>query len=110
MYSEVRTLLTKLKSIFKPKEEQELQEEMIADKPIEKVNNRKSVLDCVEIVKDEKKKKKINQNKTDELMEHIISFRQETKELDYLREEIERVMETEGEERILKGFANAYKK
>lgn len=53
---------------------------------------------------------KVEKDLTVELMEGIARFRKETDSLDYIRNEIEAVMETDGgEQKMMKGFANTLK-
>lgn len=71
---------------------------------IEKEKTKKSVLDMLE---EEKKEETL----TSDLMNELMKFRKDTSSLDYLRNEIEQVVnQKNGEVKIMEGFANALKK
>lgn len=68
------------------------------------------ILDYIEDYDMKKKLKNEDVNLSENLMEGITRFREETGSLDYIRNEIESVMNTDGgEEKMMTGFVNTLK-
>lgn len=97
-------MIKKWLSIFS-KEKQELEIK------IEKDESKKGIMGLIQ--EHEEKKTKIQKEKelTHHLMESLMQFREETKSLDYIRDEIEQVMSKKsGEAKLMEGFAQSFKK